>query len=77
MIRTQISLEARDMDRLRRLARERGVSMSSLLRSAVGRFLVESSMGDRRARARAVSGRFRWTGSGRDHDAQLVDAFER
>jgi hypothetical protein len=35
--RTQISLEPEQADRLRRLARERGVSMARLIRDAVDR----------------------------------------
>lgn len=37
MERTQISLEPEQADRLRRLARERGVSMAHLIREAVDR----------------------------------------
>ena len=37
MERTQISLEPDQADRLRRLARERGVSMAHLIREAVDR----------------------------------------
>jgi len=37
MQRTQISLEPEQADRLRRLARERGVSMAHLIREAVDR----------------------------------------
>jgi len=37
MERTQISLEPEQADRLRRLARERGVSMAHLIRDAVER----------------------------------------
>jgi hypothetical protein len=37
MERTQISLEPEQADRLRRLARERGVSMAHLVREAVDR----------------------------------------
>ncbi len=37
MERTQISLEPEQVDRLRRLARQRGVSMAHLVREAVDR----------------------------------------
>lgn len=77
MIRTQISLDEQEMERLRDLAQRRGVSIASLVRSAVDRLLAESE-DDPRARARNASGRFR---SGRssdtsvEHDRALDRAF--
>lgn len=72
MIRTQISLEPADMERLRKVARARGVSIAAVVRESVVGLLDEAEMSDRRSRALAASGRFSGGGSGRHHD----DAFE-
>ncbi|HWB72922.1 MAG TPA: ribbon-helix-helix protein, CopG family [Egibacteraceae bacterium] len=39
--RTQVYLDPRDHRRLRRLAAERGVSMTTLVRDAIGRYLAD------------------------------------
>ncbi|MGH8998140.1 MAG: ribbon-helix-helix protein, CopG family [Acidimicrobiia bacterium] len=75
MIRTQVSLEAGEMDQLRALARSRGVSIAFLLRQAVGALLRAEAADERRARLLALSGKYdagrpvRWS---EEHD----DAFE-
>jgi hypothetical protein len=73
MIRTQISLEPDQMDRLRDLAHARGVSIAALVREGVAAYLDAVDETDRWARARTVSGRFGWAGSARAHDDELAD----
>lgn len=75
MIRTQISLDPDQMDRLRSLAHVRGVSIAALVREGLAMYLESAADLGHRAGARAVSGRFRWAGSARDHDGDLADAF--
>jgi hypothetical protein len=54
--RTQISLDAAQAARLRRLARERGTSMAALIRDAVERTYPDSEADSREARwARAMA----------------------
>jgi len=54
--RTQISLDAAQAARLRRLARERGTSMAALIRDAVERTYPDSEADSRDARwARALA----------------------
>lgn len=78
VIRTQISLDERQMDGLRELARRRGVSMAELVREAVDA-LLEAPTPDQWERARVVAGKFR---SGvpnnpfaREHDDALAEDF--
>jgi predicted DNA-binding protein len=78
--RTQISLEKEQAERLRRLAHERGVSMSHLIREAVDRAYGpdgEESMESKWERARSAIGSFR-SGEGdiaRDHDRYLDEIY--
>lgn len=75
MIRTQISLAEPEMERLRQLARRRGVSVASLLRDAVDHLLRADVEDERRARLLGLSGKYdagtpvRWS---EEHD----DAFD-
>lgn len=64
------------MDQLRSLAAERRMSIAALLREAVGRLLEDAAATDANERALAAVGMFSWDGSGRDHDAELDDAFD-
>lgn len=78
--RTQISLDAAQAARLRRLARERGTSMAALIRDAVDRtFPAEegTSFDTRWDRALAGVGGFHGDGSniGEDHDRYLEEAY--
>ena len=78
--RTQISLEAAQAARLRRLARERGTSMAALIRAAVDRAYPledERSFDARWDRALAGVGGFHGDGSsvGEDHDRYLEEAY--
>jgi Arc/MetJ-type ribon-helix-helix transcriptional regulator len=76
MIRTQISLDERQMEGLRELARRRKVSMAELVREAVDA-LLEKPTPDQWERASAVIGKFR-SGSpniARDHDAYLDEIY--
>lgn len=77
MVRTQISLEAEEMDGLRRLASERGASIASLLREAVDELLADRVWSEVRARARRAAGSVKGpvTAVSVDHDAALFDAF--
>lgn len=76
VIRTQISLDERQMEGLRELARRRNVSMAELVREAVDA-LLEAPTPDQWERASAVIGKYR---SGdpniaRDHDAYLDEIY--
>jgi hypothetical protein len=75
MIRTQISLEPEQMERARREASRRGISMAALIREALDAVLDDDAARERRRRAREVIGSFR---SGADdvserHDEVLAD----
>jgi hypothetical protein len=60
MIRTQISLTEKQMRRLRRASRERGVSIAALVREAVDRALPEADdeLMARQRRAFGLAGAF-------------------
>jgi hypothetical protein len=81
MERTQISLEPDQADRLRRLARDRGVSMAHLIRDAVdlayGGVTAPATHAERRARALTAlaSGRSGLDDISERHDDYLDDAF--
>lgn len=78
MIRTQIQLSAEQFEALKRLAQSRGCSIAQVVRDAVDLVVRKepiASIRELRARAAAVSGRFR---SGlkdlsRDHDRYLAE----
>ena len=80
MIRTQVQLSETQIRTLKRLAADRGVSMSELVRQSLDQFLLAAGITDDRhlrIRALAASGRFH---SGRpdiatDHDEYLPEAF--
>ncbi len=76
MVRTQISLGNDEMERLRALARDRGVSIASLLREAVDRLLDGAAADERWERASAVVGKYSsgepGSTAGRDHDDAFV-----
>ena len=80
MIRTQVQLSDTQIRTLKRLATDRGVSMSELIRQSLDQFLLSAGVTDDRQlrmRALASSGRFH---SGRsdiatDHDEYLREAF--
>jgi hypothetical protein len=81
MIRTQIQLTERQTQRLKALAKERGVSMAELIRQSVDKLLDSREMldwEDRKRRAIAAAGKFR---SGlpdlaTNHDRYLAEAYE-
>ncbi len=81
MERTQISLEPEQADRLRRLARERGVSMAHLIRDAVdqayGSALVAPSREELWDRAMSAVGCGHGDGSdvAVNHDAYLDEIY--
>jgi hypothetical protein len=71
MIRTQISLTEEQHTRLQRKARQRGVSMATLIREAVEVVLPDDDgVRERRRRAFALAGAFR---SGRHDTAATHD----
>ena len=76
MIRTQIQLTEHQAATLKRVAREHGVSMASVIRAAVDSVIDEADRQARVERAIAATGGF--TGGGRDvardHDRYLEDA---
>ena len=81
MIRTQVQLTEQQLLQLRKLAAERGLSISELVRNGVDTILDHAEReehGDRVQRAIAAAGRFH---SGRAdvarrHDDYLVAAYE-
>ena len=81
MVRTQIQLTERQTQRLKALAKERGVSMAELIRESVDKLLESPAVIDREERKRraiAVAGRFRsgLTDLGVKHDEYLAEAYE-
>jgi uncharacterized protein YfaQ (DUF2300 family) len=81
MVRTQIQLSEKQMEQLRQLAEEREVSLASLIRLAVARFLQDAkatSEDEKRARAKAAVGRFRSsiTDISKNHDDYLIEAYK-
>jgi hypothetical protein len=79
--RTQISLDTKQADRLRRLARERGTSMAALIREAVDEVFpadATDSLEARWARALASVGGFHsgLTDVAERHDDYFVEAIE-
>lgn len=77
MIRTQVQLDQEQMARLRRLAAERGVSISSLIRQAVDEHLGEEPQDARWERAVRSIGGFHSGKSdvSEDHDHYLAEDF--
>lgn len=83
MIRTQIQLTEEQYRRLRRLARNRGISVSEAVRRCVAdRLLPEEASMSREQLVRAalaVCGKYRDPKGGRriaaDHDRHLADAY--
>ena len=78
--RTQISLDAAQAARLRRLARERGTSMAALIRDAVDKTYpidTDDSLDARWDRALAGVGGFHGGGEnvGEEHDRYLEEAY--
>jgi hypothetical protein len=78
VIRTQISLDERQMEGLRELARRRNVSMAELVREAVDA-LLEAPTPDQWERAKAAIGKYRSgvpnNSFARDHDDLLAEDF--
>lgn len=78
MIRTQISLDDRQMEGLRELARRRNVSMAELVREAVDA-LLNTPTPDEWERASAVVGKYRSGGPSNDvarnHDGYLAEIY--
>ena len=76
MVRTQIQLTDDQSAALHRIARQRGVSVSALMREAADRIIASPASGRRERALRAVgafaSGR---ANVSRDHDDELADAF--
>ena len=81
MTRTQIQLTETQIQRLRRLSAEQGVSMADLVRQSVDKFLAIERFPDRNRqieRALKVAGKFSSGSSdgSTKHDAYLAEAFE-
>lgn len=79
MVRTQVQLTDSQVQVLKRMAAERGVSIAELIRQSLEHFLRTAGNADREERARralAAAGRFR-SGLGdlaAEHDRYLADA---
>jgi hypothetical protein len=80
MRRMQVQLTEEQVTALRRLARQRGVSIAALVREATQALIARCDLdADRRARAREVVGRYT-SGRGdiaREHDRELGEIFAR
>lgn len=82
MIRTQIQLPRQQLQDVRRVARDRGVSVAEIIRRCIDRALKEEAITrrERYARAREVVGAFRDVEGRGDvserHDDYLGEAFE-
>lgn len=77
MIRTQVQLTEEQVRQLKRVAAERGISVSALIREAIDRAVAVDDGHARRQRALAAVGRFR---SGNkevsaEHDRYLAEDF--
>jgi hypothetical protein len=81
MVRTQIQLTEAQAEKLQRLARERKVSMATIIRESVDVTLANEitiSDRERRERAKNIAGAFRsgLPDVGKEHDKYLAKAFE-
>lgn len=77
MVRTQVQLTEDQLDRVRRTAARRGVSVSAVVREAVDATLEQQDDGHSWQRALSTVGRFR-SGAADvsvEHDRELADAF--
>ena len=77
MIRTQISLTEEQMERLRRLAKRRGVSIAAVVRDAVDRCVEGDESASRLERLLGAAGAFSsgTANTSKDHDAVLEEAY--
>jgi Arc/MetJ-type ribon-helix-helix transcriptional regulator len=77
MVRTQVQLTEEQARGLRKIAAERGVSVSELIRQSVERTLAEESRAERWQRALSVMGRYRseHTDVSTEHDKYLAEDF--
>jgi hypothetical protein len=85
MIRTQIQLTEEQHRRLKRWARDRGISLSEAVRRCVAHRLAAEEIGDRHAdrirEALSVVGKYSdpdgTSHIARDHDSFLADAYRK
>jgi hypothetical protein len=78
MVRTQIQLTETQVRRLKRIARERHVSMASLIRESIDRYVGDSGKDSpARERALAIIGKFSSgdTDFAERHDEYLADSY--
>jgi Arc/MetJ-type ribon-helix-helix transcriptional regulator len=79
MVRTQISLTPEQAEGLGRLARERGVSMATVVREAVDAVLDQEARGERWQKALATVGKYRSKDGATDvaekHDKYLAEIY--
>ncbi|MBA3244590.1 MAG: ribbon-helix-helix protein, CopG family [Actinobacteria bacterium] len=79
MVRTQISLTEEQAERLKRVARERGVSMAAVIRDAVDAVVpeVDPAREEKIRRALAAVGSFAGGGGNvaEEHDRYLEEAY--
>jgi hypothetical protein len=77
MIRTQVQLTEEQARQLKRIAAERGISVSAVIREAVEKAVAVDNGPARRQRALAAVGRFRSGKNdvGADHDRYLGEDF--
>ncbi len=79
MVRTQISLTREQAEGLSRLARERGVSMATVVRDAVDKALEADARNERWHRALSLIGKYRSKDGATDvalnHDKYLAEIY--
>ncbi|MDO9529053.1 MAG: CopG family transcriptional regulator [Syntrophales bacterium] len=78
MIRTQIQIEDQQAEWLKATAKERGVSISQLIRDSINFYRIRGEQSSLKKRALAAVGRFA-SGShdiSERHDDYLTDAYE-
>ena len=80
MVRTQVQLTEKQMAMVKRIAAERNISMSEVIREGIDCYLHQSTAIDRKERVRRaleVSGRFRsgLTDVSERHDEHLAEAY--
>jgi hypothetical protein len=76
MVRTMVQLTDKQIEGLRTLAAQRGVSIAELVRQGVDHVLREDERADRLARLRSVAGAFSGPPDlGRRHDDYLAEIY--
>lgn len=80
MVRTQIQLTQEQSQRLKRIAKRKGVSVAEVIRQSIDIAMISEDIPDReemKERARSIFGKFRDSASdvSENHDNYLSEAF--